>query len=78
MVWMVIGNMLFVWLIILWKFIKRPTKKENNIEAYFASQGDDDEASPANKYNAIEVKLAYNNDDFEILSNITRLKAEDI
>ncbi|KAF3661708.1 Transcription factor [Capsicum annuum] len=39
--------------------------------------GDDDEAAPSNTNYDVEANLAYNDDDFKGLSDITHLKAED-
>ncbi|XP_016566765.1 uncharacterized protein LOC107864870 [Capsicum annuum] len=52
-------------------------RKENDVEVHLTFRGDDDEASPSNTYDDVEANLAYNNDDFKGLSDITDLKAED-
>ncbi|XP_016567232.1 uncharacterized protein LOC107865492 [Capsicum annuum] len=51
-------------------------RKENDAEAHLTFRGDDDEAAPSNTYNNIEANLAYKDDDFKGLSDITHLKAE--
>ncbi|XP_070006305.1 uncharacterized protein [Nicotiana sylvestris] len=51
-------------------------KKENNVEAHLTFQNNDDEACPSNKYN-FEALLAYKDDDFGGLANITHLEAGD-
>lgn len=47
------------------------------MEAHFTFQNDDDEVAPSNKYDDIEANLAYKDDDFKGLSNITHLEAEE-
>ncbi|XP_070054737.1 uncharacterized protein [Nicotiana tomentosiformis] len=51
-------------------------KKENNVEAHLTFQNNDDEAGPSNKYNS-EAHLAYKDDDFGGLANITHLEVGD-
>ncbi|XP_070045921.1 uncharacterized protein [Nicotiana tomentosiformis] len=51
-------------------------KKENNVEAHLIFQNNDDEAGPSNKYDS-EAHLAYKDDDFGGLANITHLEAGD-
>jgi len=51
-------------------------KKENNVEARLTFQNNDDEAGPSNKYDS-KAHLAYKDDDFEGLTNITHLEVGD-
>ncbi|XP_070001872.1 uncharacterized protein [Nicotiana sylvestris] len=49
-------------------------KKENNTEAHLTFQNNDEEAGPSNKYDS-EAHLAYKDDNFGGLTNITHLEA---
>ncbi|XP_060206241.1 uncharacterized protein LOC132633806 isoform X2 [Lycium barbarum] len=51
--------------------------RENNVEAHLTFHNNDDEAAPSNKHDDIKENLAYKDDDFKSLSNITHLEAGD-
>ncbi|XP_060210801.1 uncharacterized protein LOC132637781 [Lycium barbarum] len=51
--------------------------RENKVEAHLTFHNNDDEAAPSNKHDDIEANLAYKDDDFKSLSNITHLEAGD-
>ncbi|XP_070011305.1 uncharacterized protein [Nicotiana sylvestris] len=51
-------------------------KKENNMEAHLTFQNNDDGAGPSNKHDS-KAHLAYKDDDFGGLANITHLEAGD-
>ncbi|XP_019232354.1 PREDICTED: uncharacterized protein LOC109213062 [Nicotiana attenuata] len=52
-------------------------RKDNNVETHLTYQNNDDEAGPSNKYDDVEANLAYKDDDFGGLANITHLEAGD-
>nr|XP_016475477.1 PREDICTED: uncharacterized protein LOC107797127 [Nicotiana tabacum] len=52
-------------------------RKDNNVEAHLTFQIDDDKAGPSNKYDDVEINLAYKDDDFGGLADITHLEAGD-